>query len=97
MRLLTNGKVEPVAVMRGKALLNENETEFTFVEERPRGPRSKEVHRTMHGRCVRRPDGMYTITFRVDGSERWLREFLVTEVGEVVAAILTDRRGRGEV
>lgn len=79
-------------VLRGKALYNDQDSELTFVENAPRGKRSVEIGRTMHGRFVRRPDGLYTLTFRVDADMRYLRAVLVAEAGEAAAAVAFDRR-----
>ena len=77
-------------VMRGKALLDEECADFNFVENGPRGPRSIEIGRTTHSRFVRRPDGAYTITLRCTGTEKYLRESLVAEIGDIVKSIKLD-------
>lgn len=77
-------------VMRGKALLDVTAADFKFVENEPRGPRSVEVGRTTHSRFVRRPDEGYTITFRVNAGEKFLRESLTAEVAELVKVINAD-------
>lgn len=77
-------------VMRGKALLDAAVSDFKFVENEPRGPRSVEVGRTSHSRFVRRPDEGYTITFRVQAGEKYLRESLTAEVAELVKVISAD-------
>jgi hypothetical protein len=78
-------------IMRGKALLDSGDKRITFVENEPRGPRSVEIGRTGHSRYVRRPDGHYTITFRVDARTKYLTETLVAEVREVCKSIAEDR------
>ena len=80
-------------VMRGKALLDVAAADFKFVENAPRGPRSIEIGRTVHSRFVRRPDGCYTLTFRVDANERFLRESLIAEVAEFCKVIAVDAAG----
>lgn len=80
-------------VMRGKALLDAAVSDFKFVENEPRGPRSVEVGRTLHSRFVRRPDEGYTITFRVVAGTKFLREILTAEVAEVVKLIEADAAG----
>jgi hypothetical protein len=81
-------------VMRGKALLDDEASDFKFVENEPRGPRSVEVGRTAHSRFVRRPDGMYTVTFRCDASTKYLREALTAEVAEIVKMITADKKAQ---
>ena len=66
--ILTQRGAPHMWVMNGKALLDEESKDMKFVENAPRGERSVEVGRTAHSRYVRRPDGMYTITLRLDGS-----------------------------
>ena len=77
-------------ILRGRALLNPVESEFTFVENLPRGPRSVEVRRTGHARVVRRPDGLYTLTFRFDINEKYIRPALVAELNEIVKSAQED-------
>lgn len=79
-------------VMRGKALLDDEAKDFKFVENSPRGPRSVEIGRTVHSRFVRRPDGLYTVTFRCDASTKYLRETLTAEVAEIVRLITADKK-----
>ena len=55
-------------LLHGKVFLNSDKGEILFAQNAPRGPRSVEIGRTLHSRYVRRPDGMYTITLRLDGS-----------------------------
>lgn len=81
-------------VMRGKALLDDEAMDFKFVENAPRGPRSVEVGRTVHSRFVRRPDGLYTVTFRCDASTKYLRETLTAEVAEIVKMITADKKAQ---
>lgn len=87
---------EPAVVkfMRGKALIDVDRREMTFVENAPRVNRSVEVGRTMHSRFVRRPDNLYTITFRISGEEKYLSEGLVAEIREISKAIAIDRAAR---
>lgn len=78
-------------VMRGKALLDSGDKRLTFIENTLRGPRSVEVGRTLHSRYVRRPDGLYTITLRVNADTKYLTETLVSEIREVSKVIAEDR------
>lgn len=79
-------------VMRGKALLDAAALDFKFVENEPRGARSVEVGRTPHSRFVRRPDGLYTVTFRIDPGMRWLGESMVAEMRDIVKVLAADHR-----
>ena len=45
---------------------------------------------------VRRPDGLYTLTFRFSAEENRLREQLVSEIGYQTAAAISDRKSRKE-
>lgn len=80
-----------MTILRGKGLLNQQESRFTFVQNSPRGPRSVEVCRTAHSRSVRRPDGLYTVTFRFDASEKMVLPALLAEVRSVVKNAQADR------
>ena len=73
-----------MTLLRGKALLNEEEKRLMFVQNTPRGARSTEVGRSAHSRIVRRPDGLYTLTFRFSANEKFLKESLLSEIREVV-------------
>ena len=88
--ILTQRGAPHMRVMNGKALLDEESKDMKFVENAPRGERSVEVGRTAHSRYVRRPDGMYTITLRLDGSNKYLRETLTAEVAEIAKDITAD-------
>lgn len=80
-----------MVILRGKGLLNQEEARFTFVQNPPRGARSVEVGRTAHSRSVRRPDGLYTVTFRFDASEKQVLPALLAEVRSVVKNAQADR------
>ena len=77
-------------LLNGKALLNTEKGEFIFAQNPPRGPRSVEIGRTAHTRFVRRPDGLYTVTIRVDAQERNLREQLLAEVRDITKVLKLD-------
>lgn len=77
-------------LLRGRALLNTNKGELSFVENAPRGPRSVEIGRTFHSRFVRRPDGGYTVTLRVSAMNPTIREELLSEVRDVCRGIMDD-------
>lgn len=76
--------------MRGKALLSPQECEMTFIENPPHGPRSVEVGRTRSSRFVRRPDGLYTVTFRFNAAMPRLKENAVAEMRQVAKMIAED-------
>lgn len=82
--------VVPNRLLRGRALLNLDEADLTFVENAPRGPRSVEVGRTNHSRFVRRHDNGYTLTFRFFADEKYLQSTLIAEVRNIVKAIQAD-------
>lgn len=88
--ILTERGNPNMRVMAGKALLDEDCQDLKFVENPPRGPRSVEVGRTAHSRYIRRPDGLYTITLRVDATHRYLRETLTSEIAEIAKNIELD-------
>ena len=73
-------------LLRGKALLNEAENRLIFVQNTPRGPRSREMMRTSHSRLVQTPQGSCTLTFRFWPSEKGVWDKLVGEMVEVRAA-----------
>lgn len=82
-------------LLSGRALLNTEKGEFMFAQNEPRGPRSVEVGRTVHSRFVRRPDGLYTVTFSsMDSDEKHLKEQLIAEVREICAMIKEDKEAR---
>lgn len=88
--ILTQRGDPNMRVMAGKALLDDESQDMKFVENPPRGPRSVEVGRTAHSRYIRRPDGMYTITLRVDASNKYLRETLTSEIADITKDIQLD-------
>lgn len=79
-----------MSVLRGKGLLNLQESRFTFVQNEPRGPRSVEVGRTAHARFVRRPDGLYTATLRFDAGEKFILPALIAEVRAIAKSAQAD-------
>lgn len=81
-------------VRSGRILINALESEATFNENEPRGPRSVEVSRDKHCRCVRRPDGDYTLTFRFNPTEKFVTEALVAEIRSVVNVTKKDKEAQ---
>lgn len=67
-------------LIHGRVLINPTEQETIIVQNPPRGQRSVEIHRTNHARLVRRPDNNYTLTFRFDASEKYIKETLLSEI-----------------
>lgn len=88
--LYTQNEAVEKRLLAGKALLNTDKGEFLFSQNPPRGPRSVEIGRTAHSRFVRRPDGLYTVTFRVDTRERNYKEQLLAEVRELTKSLDLD-------
>lgn len=70
-------------LIRGRAIVDNDDSRVTIVQNEPRGPRSKEIFRTLHARVVRRPDGGYTATFRCEPLEKWRTEMLINEAREI--------------
>lgn len=66
-------------VIRGRVLLDAGIKRCTIVQASPRTSRSREVGRTLHSRIVERPDGDFTITFRIPRKEAYKRETLIAE------------------
>ena len=85
-----------MTILRGKALLNECDKRLTFIQNKPRGKRSVEIGRSDHSRIVRRPDGLYTLTFRFDAKERYLKELLLSEIRNVVKMAVADLKKQSE-
>lgn len=77
-------------ITRGRALVDCDKKRFSFVENSPRPPRSVEVSRGEHCRMVRRHDGLYTLTFRFDGSEKYLLSTLQAEIRNIVKIAQAD-------
>ena len=88
--MYTNDNAVEKRALRGKVFLNSEKGEIAFLQNKPRGQRSVEVGRTPHSRSVRRPDGDYTVTFRINARERYLRETLLAELRSLVTLILSD-------
>ena len=80
-------------LLRGRALLNDEKREMTFVQNTPRGPRSVEVGRTLHSRYVCRPDGEYTVTVHFAANEGNIREQLLSETRTMVTAVQEHYKG----
>lgn len=84
-------------LLRGRAVVTAEEAEMTFVENEPRGARSKEVARGAHYRMVRRPDGNYTLTIRFAVGEKYLTPVLQAEARDAVMKAIDDAKSRKEV
>ncbi|MCR5192490.1 MAG: hypothetical protein K6D59_04220 [Bacteroidales bacterium] len=70
-------------VLHGRAILNEADKTFLFLQNTPRGPRSAELMRTRHSRLVLTPKGTFTLTFRFSPDEEGLISKLTSEMAEV--------------
>lgn len=92
VRLHTVTEELPHRLLSGRAILNPEENDFTFVENPPRGQRSVQVARGAHSRTVRRPDGWYTTTLRYTVEEKYVGSALLSEVREAVIVASEDRR-----
>ena len=79
-------------LLRGKVLLDSEDSSLLFSQNPPRGPQSKEVTRGDHSRLVRRPDGNYTLSFSgVDIRETNLKEAMLAEVRHACDPMKKDR------
>ena len=96
LKVLSCKKVETRRAFGAKVVIVPEESETWITENPPRGPKSSEVGRSVHSRMVRRPDGLYTLTFRFSAEENRLREQLVSEIGYQTAAAISDRKSRKE-
>ena len=84
-------------VLWGKVLLNETESQLTFVQNKPRGPRSLELMRTMHSRLLRRPNGGFTLTFRFDSDEHHVMQQMMeemTQISERLGVVNNEKGGK---
>ena len=88
--MYVHGEERENKLLRGRGILNPQKAEFTFLENKPNEVRSSEVERTLHARCIRRPNGGYTLTFRFHPAERALREQLLSELRTVYDAVKKD-------
>lgn len=77
-------------VIRGRALLDDEDKRMTFVENEQRKQRSKELGRTALTRVIRCVNGGYSATIRVNGDEKYLRELLVADARNIADYILKD-------
>lgn len=87
-------------LLRGRALLCEEDKRFTFIQNKPRGARSVEVGRSVHARVVRRPDGFYTLTFRFAANEKFLKATLISEIRNIIDMASKDydnQKGGGQI
>lgn len=84
-----NKRETQLPFMRGRAVYNRDETqkELLFVENTPRGKRSREIGRTLHSRSVQRADGDFTVTFRIRAGDKNLKYWMQSEARDVVKLI----------
>lgn len=78
-------------LLHGRALLNPEESRMTFVENSPRGPRSKQIARGQHSSLLRKPDGTYIITLRFNVMEKYVGSALLAEVREMAQTANDDK------
>lgn len=71
---------------RGKALVNVTDNELTFIQDKPRGERSLEVGRSLHGRMRKKPNGKYGLNFTFDMGEKFIKENLLVELRNLIKA-----------
>lgn len=76
-------------MLRGRATLDRmsDKNEFYFIEDAPRGKRSREIGRTLHSRTVQRTDGDFTVTFRIRAGDKNLKYWMQSEARDVVKMI----------
>ena len=69
--------------MSGKGMLISGSNKFLFVQNQPRGPRSRLLKVSEHGRFREGTKGDYLITFRFTADERFgsfIKEELISEL-----------------
>lgn len=77
---------ERLSSKRGKALINVVDKELTFIQDKPRGERSTEVGRSLHGRMRLKPDGKYGLNFTFKMDEKFIKENLLVELRNLIKA-----------
>jgi hypothetical protein len=76
----------------GRILLNEKEKQLLFMQNKPRGPRSKELMRTFHSKVSLLPCGDYKITLRFSMDEQNIGDKLGDEFFDVFFALNLDNK-----
>lgn len=71
-------------VMGGKALFNEREERFTFVENEKRKKRSKLLLATPHATLRLRESGIFSVSIVFEHNEKYVSESLLAEVRDLV-------------
>lgn len=84
-------------IVGGKLLLWSSEKEITFVQNPPRGERSKEIGRTPHARIVRLKSGHYSIRLRFAADERQIGYQLLAEIRNLNKMAQDDKCKQGLV
>lgn len=77
---------ETFKTRRGKALVNVVDKELTFIQDQPRGDRSTEVGRSLHGRMRKKPNGKYGLNFTFSIDEKFVKENLIVELRNLLKA-----------
>lgn len=91
VKVLSREKTSTRRQFGAKATIIPDDGEVWLVENRPRGPQSKEVARSLHARMVRRVDGNYTLTMRFDADEKQIREKLLGETRFMATRAIDDK------
>ena len=74
-------------VTGGRILLNEKEKQLLFMQSKPRGPRSKEIMRSLHSKALLMPDGDYKITLRFSMDEAHIGDQIGDEFFDIFFAL----------
>lgn len=77
---------ETLKIRRGKAFVNVVDKELTFIQDQPRGERSTEVGRSLHGRMRKKPNGRYGLNFTFAIDEKFIKENLLVELRNLIKA-----------
>lgn len=77
---------ETLKTRRGRALVNVVDKELTFIQDQPRGERSTEVGRSLHGRMRKKPNGRYGLNFTFSIEEKFIKENLLVELRNLIKA-----------
>lgn len=92
VKVVSRQKTSVRRAFGAKATIIPEEGELWLVENKPRGPKSKEIGRGVHSRMVRRLDGNYTLTLRFSASEKLIREALLSEVRTMATLAAEDHK-----
>ena len=82
---------------RGKAFVNVKDKELVFIQDEPRGERSHEVGRSLHGRMRLKPDGKYGLNFTFAMDEKSIKESLLIELRNLIKAEVESLKRQNEL